>query len=279
MASRSPSATRRSSRSAPVSSEIRLDQLPEQGNLVVRASSWSGPSPATGNPGRPRTTTARCRSGRPLALNERMPPAPPTSYHRLVAASLSLSSIICCGQRPVAGRQPGAATSAFGQQRLEHVELDHARLGLRLALAQVPGLAGAQIVDGGQDGAGPARQVRGRGRPERILVACPPAGVARGEGAAEERARWVCTGAGEVTFSRAAADGSLVPPTTPAGAPRPCGRARRTRQDQARHGAPRDDGTAPSARSTARMGVRGGLEPERRAPSPRACLSHRRPTS
>ena len=53
------------------------------------------PHPGQENPGQT-THDEGAVSVRPaLALNERMLPAPPTSYHRLVAAALSLSSIIC----------------------------------------------------------------------------------------------------------------------------------------------------------------------------------------
>src|SRR5690348_8111654 len=69
-------------------------QLPEQaiwssGVVVV------SPQPGQANPGQTTHDDGAVWVRPALALNERMLAAPPTAYHRLVAASLSLSSIIC----------------------------------------------------------------------------------------------------------------------------------------------------------------------------------------
>ena len=170
------------------------DQLPEQGDLVVRGGRGQPPA----RPGEPGTDHARRRRGVGQAGPgvERADPGGPAD--RVPQAGRGVVVAVLdhlLGQRPVAGRQPGAvALAALGQQRLEDVELDDARLGLRPALAQMPGAAGAQIVDGGQDGAGPARQVRGRGRPERIPAArrgrgCRPRGSAGEECARGDASR------------------------------------------------------------------------------------------
>ena len=132
------------------------------------------PHPGQENPGQTTHDDGAVWVRPALVLNERIRAAPPTSYHKLVAAALSLSSIISSASDWSLADSPVLlALISLGQQRLEDVELDHARLGLRLALAEAPGLAGPYVVDGGQDGACPARQVRGRRGPERIPVARP----------------------------------------------------------------------------------------------------------
>ena len=63
------------------------------------------PQPGQANPGQITHDDGAVRVRPALALNERIPAAPPTAYHRLVAAALSLSSIICpASVRSLAGR-------------------------------------------------------------------------------------------------------------------------------------------------------------------------------
>ena len=87
-------------------------------------------------------------------------------------------------------------------------------------------------------------------------AAAVAAGVARGEGAAELRACGERTGEGDVTLSRASADGLFAaPPAVPAGLPGPVAASPATVP------AATAAQTA-SATSTIRMGARGGLDPE-----------------
>jgi hypothetical protein len=69
-------------------------------NCLSRAIWSSGvvvvsPQPGQANPGQTTHDDGAVWVRPALALNERILAAPPTAYHRLVAASLSLSSIIC----------------------------------------------------------------------------------------------------------------------------------------------------------------------------------------
>ena len=139
----------------------------------------------------------------------------------------------------------GGAVIVFGQQCLEDVELDDARLGLRLPLAEIPGPAGAEVVDGGQDGAGPARQVRRRGRPERIPVTCygrrPQGRRRRGRSLRGMRPPGLRWRRGRRVQPRGS--GRIARPADRAGRGAvSTGRARRTHRGQARYGAPGDDG-------------------------------------
>ena len=82
------------SRAAPVSSELDVT------SCLSRAIWSSGvvvvsPQPGQANPGQTTHDDGAVRVRPARALNERILAAPPTAYHRLVAASLSLSSIIC----------------------------------------------------------------------------------------------------------------------------------------------------------------------------------------
>ncbi len=79
---------------------------------------------------------------------------------------LSLSSIICCASDWSPSGKSGAAL--FGQQRLQDVELDHARGRLRPSLPEAPRPARPDVIDGRQHRARPGRKVGGRHGPERI---------------------------------------------------------------------------------------------------------------
>src|SRR2546429_428240 len=82
------------SRAARVSTELGVT------SCLSRAIWSSGvvvvsPQPGQANPGQTTHDDGAVWVRPALALNERILAAPPTAYHRLVAASLSLSSIIC----------------------------------------------------------------------------------------------------------------------------------------------------------------------------------------
>ena len=127
------------------------------------------PHPGQGNPGQFTQDEGEVSARPAVALNERILAAAadlvPQAGRGVVVAVLDH----LLRERLVTGRQSGVVAASLRQERLKHVELDHARLVLRLVPAQAPGLAGADVVDGGQDGARPGREIRRRRRPERIL--------------------------------------------------------------------------------------------------------------
>ena len=92
-------------------------------SFLSRAS-WSvgvvvlSPHPGQGKPGQFTQDEGEVSARPATVLYERIFAGPPTSYHRLVVALLSLSSIICCTSI-VTGRQCGAVAFPLRHERLQ----------------------------------------------------------------------------------------------------------------------------------------------------------------
>ena len=236
------------SRAALVSSELGVT------SCLSRAIWSSGvvvvsPQPGQANPGQTTHDDGAVWVRPARALNERILAGPPTAYHRLVAASLSLSSIICSASvrsladSPLPSPGPRSDSSV---SRTSSLTMLASACGWPWPRCQRA--AGAEIVDGGQDGTGPARQVRGRGRAERIPAACPGRGRRpRGRRRRGTRLRGTRPrGRRRRGHVEPGIGGRLARGADRAGrAAEGTGRASRTRRGQPRHGADGDGGAGP----------------------------------